>query len=56
MVERVLVKEVRLVEQKDGVDAVAAEVLDVGADRVEDVSAARAPFFRDSPPASRMSA
>ena len=35
MVERVLVKQVRLVEQEDRVDAVAAEVFDVGADRVE---------------------
>ena len=37
MVERVLVKEVRLVEQEDGMGApVASEVLDVLGDRVED--------------------
>ena len=36
MVERVLVQEVALVEEEDGVDAVAAEVLHVRRDRVED--------------------
>ena len=36
MVEGVLVKQVCLVEQEDRVDAVASEVLDVGADGVED--------------------
>jgi hypothetical protein len=36
MVERVLVKQVRLVEEEDRVDALAAEVLDVVADGVED--------------------
>ena len=36
MVERVLVQEVAFVEKEDWVDAVAAEVLHVGRDRVED--------------------
>ena len=36
VVERVLVQQVRLVEQEDGVEVVAAEVLDVGADREEE--------------------
>jgi hypothetical protein len=36
VVEGVLVKEVALVEEEDGVDAVAAEVLHVRGDRVED--------------------
>jgi hypothetical protein len=36
MVERVLVEEVRLVEEKDGMDAVLGQLLDVGRDRVED--------------------
>ena len=36
MVERVLVEQVGLVEEEDGVDALAAELLDVGGDGVED--------------------
>src|SRR5438445_4775698 len=36
MVERVLVEEVRLVEEEDRMDALLGEVLDVGRDRVED--------------------
>ncbi len=36
VVERVLVKQVRLVEQEDRMDALSAEVLDVSADGVED--------------------
>ena len=36
VVERVLVKEVRLVEEEDGVEALAAEIFDVGADGEED--------------------
>jgi hypothetical protein len=37
MVEGVLVKEVRLVEEEDGVEAIAAELLDVLADGVKPI-------------------
>jgi hypothetical protein len=36
MLEDVLVKQVSLVEEKNGMDALLPELLDVGADRVED--------------------
>jgi hypothetical protein len=36
MIKDLLSKEVRLVEQDDGMDAFAAELFDVGADGVED--------------------
>jgi len=36
MIERVLMKQVGLVEEKDGVDTVFAKVVDVGGDGVED--------------------
>jgi len=41
MVEHILVKEVRFVEQKDRMHAFAAELFDVRADREEDTSGRR---------------
>ena len=38
MVEGVLVKQVRLIEEKDGMDAILSEILHVGGDGVEDAS------------------
>jgi hypothetical protein len=38
MVERVLVQQVRLVDQEDGHDSLLGKLLDVGGDRPEDVA------------------